>query len=90
MLPATSSRSTSITASGQTMAHIAQPVQSISAHWAGKYPFLFDFLQTAMPFLGHTTMQSPQPLHRSELIFIFPAIYLLRTRLHNVQYNARF
>jgi len=72
------SRCTSIIASGQIIAHIAQPVHSLLLVSAGKYPFLLEFLDMMMQFLGQTITQSPQPLHRSVLIIILPAICLFR------------
>ena len=58
------------------MAQAPQPVQSVLLDWAGKKPFLLDFLDTMMLFFGHTIMHRPQPLHRSILIIILPAIWI--------------
>ena len=72
------SHCTSIIASGQIIAHIAQPVHSLLLVSAGKYPFLLEFLDMMMLFLGQTIKQSPQPLHLSVSIIILPAICLFR------------
>ena len=72
------SRQTSITTSGQMTAHIAQPVQLVLFTWAGKKPFLLECLEMTIQPFGHTTAQSPQPLHISVLIVILPVIFVLR------------
>jgi hypothetical protein len=67
-------RNTSIMASGQIIAHAAQPVHSVLSALAGKKPFLFDLSEMVMLPFGHTITQRPQPLHRSVFIIILPAI----------------
>jgi hypothetical protein len=69
---------TAIAQSGHIAAHTAQLTQaSSSVHTAVKYPFLlrFSFCISTI-FLGHDTVQSPHPLHSSNLtvIFFFSAI----------------
>jgi hypothetical protein len=68
------SRSTSIAQSGQTIAQLAQPVQSGPVAAAGKYPLLLDFSEIVITLHGQTVTQRVQPLHRSISIIIFPAI----------------
>ena len=76
-------RSTSIIASGQIMAHSAQPVHSELSVLAGKKPFLLDLSEIVMLPLGHAITHRPQPLHRSILIIILPAI---RINTHKLFY----
>ena len=64
-------------ASGQIIAQALQPVQSVLSDLAGKKPFLLDFSDTTMQLFGHTIMHKPQPLHRSILILILPAIWII-------------
>jgi hypothetical protein len=74
MLLVASSRKTSIAQSGHTTAQLAQPVQSGPVASAGKYPLLLDFSESVITLLGHTVIQSVQPLQRSGSIMILPAI----------------
>jgi len=67
-------RDTVIAASGQIKAHIAQPVQPSLVDTAGEKPDLLDVSDIAMQLFGQTFTHSPQPLHRSVSIVIFPFI----------------
>lgn len=62
--------------SGQIIAQNVQPMHSPPVNTAGFIPFLFSFSSFFKSSLGHTLMQSKQPLHLSLSIFIC-AIYLL-------------
>ena len=68
------SRYTSITASGQIIAQLPQPVHWQLSNSAGKNPFWLDLSDMTIPFFGQAITHKPQPLHRSLSIMIFPAI----------------
>ena len=75
-------------ASGQIMAQAPQPVQSVLLDLAGKKPFLLDFSDTTMQLFGHAIMHKPQPLHRSILIVILPAIWITTHKLVYCLFNS--
>ena len=70
------------------MAHEAQPVQSVLSAWAGKKPFLLDLSEMIMLPFGHAITQRPQPLHRSILIIILPAIRVTTHKLVYCLFNS--
>ena len=74
-------------ASGQIIAQAPQPVQSVLSDLAGKKPFLLDFSETTMQLFGHAIMHKPQPLHRSILIIILPAIWITTLKLIYCLFN---
>ena len=70
------------------MAHSAQPVHSVLSALAGKKPFLLDFSEIVMLPLGHAITHRPQPLHRSILIIILPAIRINTHKLFYCFFNS--
>jgi len=61
-------RYTSMIASGQITAQLAQPMQSSLINSMKLYPFLFTVFAKAIQLLLQPVIQTPQPLQRSESI----------------------